>query len=387
MNERDRSMHVKDSLTEGGGYDVTPSFPKGSPADSLLRAAPALLDLLATRLDRENNPLRTDPDVWPHFTAWALSVIGDCAWSLHHAEPCPRVGLMSETYWAELEETAWADHARHTGQAARLLFELISDALPDGLPLPLAKAALTTAQHETTLRMEAALIRERARFLAQEQNANQEFRRFLARELHDRIGGSVSLANRQLELYELLSVRAPDVHADGRLRALKTALYELNRQLRDLISDQRRSERAGSLEIALGSYVESLDLTGIDAQVDISGEESWVPPHFLDELFLVLRECLRNSVRHSGADRVHVAVRFERTEIRAIASDNGAGFDVDDRLERAARGEGGSGLLSLTERITALGGRVRFLSSPENGTRTMILVPIDTPSIRAETTR
>lgn len=380
-------MHGKDSGFPEGENGVLTPFPENSPADSFLRKTAELVGRLSTRLFAEHNPLRTDPASWPFVAAWASAVIGDSAWSLHHGRPSQRVNRMTETYWAELEEESWAIHPRHTGQAARFLFEEIAEALPPDSPRSGVRAALVTAQNETTLRMEAAQIRANARFLDQEQSANQEFRRFLARELHDRIGSSVSLANRQLELYELLSAHASDENAHGRLRALKNALLELNQQLRELISDQRRSERAGSLETALRSYADSLDLTVPHVRMDFSGEESWVPPHFLDELFLVLRECLRNSVRHAGAEQIHIAVRLERTEVRAIASDDGAGFEVEAQLARGSEAGASSGLTSLSERITALGGRVRFLSAPGDGTRTMILVPITTPSIGAESAR
>ncbi|MGW8529990.1 MULTISPECIES: sensor histidine kinase [Nocardiopsidaceae] len=380
-------MHGKDSAFPEWENGVLPPFPENSHADSFLRRTPELVGRLSTRLFAEHNPLRTDPESWPYASAWAASVIRDSAWSLHHGRPSQRVNRMTETYWAELEGESWAIHPRHTGQAARFLFEEITAALPPDAPSAGVRAALVTAQNETTLRMEAAQIRANARFLSQEQAANQEFRRFLARELHDRLGSSVSLANRQLELYELLSAHKPDAKAHGRLRALKGALLELNQQLRVLISDQRRSERAGSLETALRSYADSLDLTVPEVRMDFSGEESWVPPHFLDELFLVLRECLRNSVRHAGAAQVHIAVRLDRTEVRAIASDDGSGFDVEAQLARGSEDGASTGLTSLSERITALGGRVRFLSSPEDGTRTMILVPITTPSIGAESAR
>ncbi|WP_159943599.1 MULTISPECIES: sensor histidine kinase [unclassified Nocardiopsis] len=292
---------------------------------------------------------------------------------------------MTETYWAEVEQEPWAAHPRHTSQAARFLFEEIAAALPQETPFASVRPALVTAQRNTTLRVEAAQIRANARFLAEEQAANQEFRRFLARELHDRLGSSVNLVSRQLELYELLATRPSDENAHGRLRALKAALSELNQQLRALISDQRRSERAGSLETALRSYADSLDLTVPEVRFDFSGEESWVPPHFLDELFLVLRECLRNSVRHARAEHVQIAVRFDSTEVRAIAHDDGVGFDVEAQLTRG--GQASTGLTSLSERVTALGGRVRFLSTSGEGTRTLILVPITPSPTGAEAAR
>lgn len=345
----------------------------------------AVVDRLGQRLEETHNPLRTDSEVWPHVADWAASVVLDCSWSLAHGRPSDRVTRMTETYWAETENQPWAWKPQHTGEAGRFLFEEILRALEPVRSDERVPAAIVTVNNAVTLRMEAAQIRANAEFLSAEQKANREFRRYLARELHDRIGSSVSLANRQLELYELLSTQPPAGDAGGRLRALKNALFELNQHLRQLISDQRRSERDGSLLTALRAYVNALDLTEPTVEFDVCGDESWAPPHYLDELFIVLRECVRNSVRHARAETVHVAVRFEHTEIRAIASDDGVGFDA--AAHEADNAGLSTGLSSLHERIEALGGRVRLLSAPGEGTRTMILIPVTTPTIGAESDR
>jgi signal transduction histidine kinase len=378
-------VHDKSSSLDYNPDRFPREFTENSPADFLRSRTDVIVERLAQRLDDTHNPLRTDPEVWPHVADWVSSVVLDCSWSLFHGRPSNRVTRMSETYWAEAENQPWAWKPQHTGEAGRFLFEEILRALEPVGPHERIPAALVTVNNAISLRMEAAQIRANAEFLSSEQKANQEFRRYLARELHDRIGSSVSLASRQLELYELLSAQPPAGDAGGRLHALKNALFEVNQHLRQLISDQRRSERDGSLLTALRAYVTALDLTEPEVRFEICGDESWVPPHYLDELFIVLRECVRNSLRHARAGAVHVAVRFEHTEVRAIASDDGVGFDAD------ALGSGGSGLstglTSLHERIEAIGGRVRLLSAPGEGTRTMILVPITTPTVGAESRR
>ncbi|MEV2274704.1 ATP-binding protein [Nocardiopsis sp. NPDC049922] len=375
-------MHDISQTLDGNPRSVLPEFTENSPADSLSRGIGAIVARLWERLTEACNPLGTDPQVWPHTADWAASVVLECAWSLQHARPSVRVTRMTETYWAEVEEQPWSWEPRHTGEAGRILFEEIADALPPGCSSEQTRSALQTANSVVTLRMEATQTRASARFLSDEHAANQDFRRFLARELHDRIGSAVSLANRQLELYELLADQQAHGDAGGRLRALKSALFELNQHLRQLISEQRRSERGGSLHTALQAYVTALDLTLPRVRIEICGEESFAPPHHLDELFIVLRECVRNSVRHARAETVLIAVRFEHGEIRAIASDDGVGFDVG---ARTAAGPGPStGLTSLTERVEALGGRVRLLSAPGEGTRTMILIPIATSSNEGE---
>jgi signal transduction histidine kinase len=86
-------------------------------------------------------------------------------------------------------------------------------------------------------------------------------------------------------------------------------------------------------------------------------------------VYYVVSEALVNAIRHSQAGDVEVTVSTSDDLILAIVADDGVGG--------AEIGAGaGSGLVGLTDRVEALGGRMTLESQPGRGTRLSIELPI-----------
>ena len=91
------------------------------------------------------------------------------------------------------------------------------------------------------------------------------------------------------------------------------------------------------------------------------------------QLQRIIQEALTNARKHGHARCVQV--RFQREDGRALVAvqDDGVGFDP----ELQATSEGGHfGLRFLQERAQEVGGRVTVVSSPGQGTRVEVEVPV-----------
>jgi signal transduction histidine kinase len=88
-----------------------------------------------------------------------------------------------------------------------------------------------------------------------------------------------------------------------------------------------------------------------------------LPPDVALCLFRVLEEAVSNAVRHSGATEVFVMLQRVDRELLLRISDSGRGFDP-----AAPRQPSGLGLVSLHERLRAVGGTLRVASTPGVGT-------------------
>ncbi|NIH86301.1 sensor histidine kinase [Amycolatopsis granulosa] len=81
------------------------------------------------------------------------------------------------------------------------------------------------------------------------------------------------------------------------------------------------------------------------------------------------REALRNTLKHSGTDRVVVRAEDRDGGVAVIIRDHGTGFDAADRPP-------GFGISqSITARVTEAGGQARVESSPGGGTRVTLWMP------------
>ena len=87
-------------------------------------------------------------------------------------------------------------------------------------------------------------------------------------------------------------------------------------------------------------------------------------------LYRILQEALANSAKHSGARDFDVHLWATRDELHLTVADRGRGFDV-----AAARVAPGIGLVSMQDRIGAVGGTLEVSSELGRGTTVRGVVP------------
>lgn len=157
----------------------------------LLIRSPALLHSYESRLRALASPVVQDPLVWQEWRRQTRALLKICAASVGGdatpATPEPpgpavrEVGLAAATLaWAELFQTV-ADHLAEAAGAA-----------PDRERL--ARRVLPTLNRAILARVGS---------FADEVETPERIRKAIARDVHDWVGSSVSLALRRLDLYEL----------------------------------------------------------------------------------------------------------------------------------------------------------------------------------------
>jgi signal transduction histidine kinase len=205
--------------------------------------------------------------------------------------------------------------------------------------------------------------------LNQVREAQVSERQRIARDLHDRIGHCISVAHRQLELYNMYQATDP-AKAFQKVETAQRAVRESMENLRAVTSTLYSPEPLKSLETALLNYLEAAAAEGLEVRVRVNGDDSWAPVEVLDEVFLVLREAARNTLKHAEASILIINVDITPNEIRAFVEDDGRGFDPDE-----PPAFGGLGVFSMRERAGLLGGMLSVRSRPGGGTRINLAVP------------
>jgi signal transduction histidine kinase len=187
----------------------------------------------------------------------------------------------------------------------------------------------------------------------------------VAREVHDIMGNNISLALRYLDLHEIRHGAGGTEFADT--RAVLTGVLT---DIRRLSAGLRLRPAVVSLPVALSDFVTVMAPAGLDVQVSLTGEESLLPDRHSEELFLVIREGLRNVFAHSGARNARVTIRVEAAALHVLLTDDGIGYDETDGRTPC------SGIAGMRERVTLLHGSLHICSRPGHGTRTEIVVPL-----------
>jgi PAS domain S-box-containing protein len=212
---------------------------------------------------------------------------------------------------------------------------------------------------------------ERERLLAREWKARAEAeeRKRISRELHDRVAHSMGIVHQSLELHEALKQSDPEA-ARAKMNLAKEATVEAMRLTRNLSSRLRSSaEIQEGLSAALSSLLETAVPQSLECTLSVEGDEALVPPHVREQLFLVLREGVRNAVSHSEAGRMDVEVRVSSEEVVGCVEDDGRGFAEEEVYA-------GGGMRSMKERAEFVGGTFKVSSGLGVGTTIRASIPL-----------
>jgi signal transduction histidine kinase len=199
-------------------------------------------------------------------------------------------------------------------------------------------------------------------------SSHRDERTRIGRELHDRVAHAIGVAIQAMELHDFYAAKDPIraarklVSAQELMHDALAALRETSRELRDSVAEH------GGLHKAMADYVGAHVPAGIEATVSVVGDADNVPWEVSEELYIVLREAVRNSVVHAGAQNIRVNIDGRGESTLATVEDDGRGFDT-------AQTSTGIGLLSMRERIDLLGGEMVITSSVGAGTAVSIAVP------------
>ncbi len=215
------------------------------------------------------------------------------------------------------------------------------------------------------------------------QMANQVERRRISRELHDVAAPTVVLAQQNVELHRVYLATNPAA-AQDKLDAADESLRQLMSLIRDLATEMREGAAVLGLAGALRRYVDSVPALPAGATpptapaltLEVDPATAMLAPAYVEELFLIVREAIRNAVDHADATTVTATVRVADAEpdidvLHVSVRDDGCGFDTSK--ERAA---GHHGLDSLRERAELLAGTATVDSSPGRGTEITVRVPV-----------
>lgn len=194
----------------------------------------------------------------------------------------------------------------------------------------------------------------------------------VAREIHD---GPLQLLS-GIMLHLRLVRAAGDPRSDDALIRIETEMEQAIRQTRALIRHLRVSHPEASLQERVREALTRLGQAhGLTWSLHWSEPEGILQDVVADELFQVINEALANVYRHSSAKHVEVGSRVVGESFEITVRDDGVGFNVAQALRQDAR-RLSFGLISMQERVSALGGVLTLRSQSGRGTRVLISLPL-----------
>jgi len=206
--------------------------------------------------------------------------------------------------------------------------------------------------------------------------AQEEERYRLSRDIHD--GPAQILANLVLksELCEKL-IDIDSNKAKEELKALRTVMRCSLKDVRKMIYDLRPMslDDLGLIPTVERLVTQHSEESSIFTEFNFFGNKIKLMQVIELAAFRIIQESLNNIRKHSKATRANVKIELTKKNINIVISDNGIGF-CRETVKRADENSG-YGLLSMEERVLLLNGRFELNTSPGNGTKILISIPID----------
>lgn len=203
----------------------------------------------------------------------------------------------------------------------------------------------------------------------------EDERAYIARELHDNLGGSLTAL--KILIHALFMKFAKKEQSDSRKKYSELMEYldgiiDTSRQISGNLSP------IGLKKLGLTNAVKELANTlqkikELHITIDLGDIDAYFPERWDVNLFRIIQESLNNILKHS--DATEVAIKSDTTGDALLLSirDNGKGISASVKKNDVSHG--GLGISIMRERASLLSGSFEIISHADKGTEICIEIP------------
>jgi signal transduction histidine kinase len=255
--------------------------------------------------------------------------------------------------------------------AARRWFALNLSGFPGVDPLRLVVKHEEITERKLAAEDQLESAKRLQRLAAHLETVREEQSATIAREVHDELGGTLTMAKLSLAIVADGVAASTPLHDSlrGILDQIDMALQTTKR-----ISADLRPATLDTLGLAatIKWYVAKFSkMTGIATELHLP-EYIRLSRDRSTAIFRIIQEALTNIAKHAGASTACVTIRKYRGELIIEISDNGIGTTTANRFKPDS-----FGLIGMQERAIYLGGELSITGMPNAGTHLNLRLPFD----------
>jgi PAS domain S-box-containing protein len=331
-----------------------------------------------------------------HTGSWALNVLsGDLFWSeetfrMFSIDPATPSSVLAGTFLQRIHPEDRPGIEQGMKEAPKAAVDYAKDyriVLPDGsiryihdVVYPVANEAGQIIERygvvmDVTERMLAELERQRSfdqlrALTASVQNAREEERKRVAREIHDELGQALTAI--KIDLSSLVHEFPADAQTK-RIESISNVVDQTIKSVRRISTELRPGilDDLGLIAAVEWAAEEFEARTGTRCRLELLENDSAIDPDRATAVFRILQETLTNVARHANAACVHVRMFKESRDIVLEVHDDGRGAT---EVELSASGS--LGIRGMRERALLLGGDLAIRGIPGQGTTVLVRIPL-----------
>ena len=194
----------------------------------------------------------------------------------------------------------------------------------------------------------------RANLLSQEKERNR-----IGKDLHDEVGAMLSTSrlyfrhleqSTDIEKFTELKQKALNL-----LEETMTSVRRVSHDLKPIVLEQ-----LGLVE-AIANMAEQVNESGLIKVCFRNQWEGTMDKEYELNWFRIIQELLNNTLKHSGANEIHIDLKGDQTRVEFEYSDNGVG--LSDESDASA----GLGMQNISSRLSLMQGAMTFGENQKDG--------------------
>jgi len=223
-------------------------------------------------------------------------------------------------------------------------------------------------QAEVELQKSHRQLRDLTSYL---QNAREEERSRIAREIHDEFGQALTAL--KMDLTWMSKRLPPDTPIlAGKITTMSKMVDDTIRMVQRIATALRPGllDDLGLVAAMEWQMQEFAERSGITFELHVPEEETTLNRDFALTLYRIFQEALTNVARHANAASVRVELEVDPGEVLLIIGDDGDGITESELAATTSLG-----LIGMRERARSIGGDVIIQGVPGQGTTVTVCVP------------
>jgi len=194
-------------------------------------------------------------------------------------------------------------------------------------------------------------------------------RQRMAREIHDTIAQGLTGVITQIEATHQTWGNEDEMrrHLDMASSIARDSLAEARRSVQAILPGPLEGSRLPEALVDVAARWE--ETSGIEVQVQTTGERRVLHPELEVTLLRAAQEGLVNIAKHAAANRAAITLSFVGAAVALDIRDDGVGFDPD-----LPSGDGHFGLAAMRQRVKDVNGVMEVEAAPGEGTAIAITI-------------
>ncbi len=205
--------------------------------------------------------------------------------------------------------------------------------------------------------------------------AQEEERKRIARDMHDGIGQMLTalrfnLQSINLQQLEEAKDKLTEINdiATGLIRGVRIATFNLTPpELSDYGISPGLQKLASELSKLTGKQILFENRTHFSQRFDSITETN---------LYRITQEAVNNAIKYAESNYILITLSHSEEILSILVDDDGRGFDIHNPKRKISEDGSGMGISFMRERVNFINGRLFIHSTPNQGTRITINMPL-----------